>query len=380
MYVAAPPDVICDVVLLSWNSPEKLRACIEGLLTHTYISSRLIIVDNASAPDVRAWLATVKPRGSVHAIEVIQNERNEGFSRGMNRGIQASRAPYVCLLNNDTVPAPGWLARTIEVAERHQDIGILNPDSNTFGTRPPEGMSLPDYSKLVEPRRGQFVEVGSCIGFCMLIKRSVLERVGLLDDTIGPFFYEDEDYCVRAQQAGFRCVVVPSAYVYHAEHHSVDQLPQREAIYQASRRRFMEKWGRSLRVAYCLQQRLEPGSPLLHQVLQRAVGWARQRASVRVFFQSEAMKDHASWFASVGMIPHMDVMLYPSLRRIAPSLRNLAMILKRRKKPYDLIVTDDEPFALALQSWRWMHHADVTVDSAEEQLRTLWTKRSRSPL
>lgn len=374
---SAAPDVQVDVVLLSWNSMEQLRACIDGMMDHTYIPSRLIIVDNASEPEVRAMLATIKPQGSIQAVQVIQNERNEGFSRGMNAGIQASRAPFVCLLNNDTVPAPGWLARMIEVADQHEDIGILNPDSNTFGTHVPPGMTLPDYAKLLEPRRGEFLEAGTCVGFCLLIKRAVVERIGLLDESIGPFFYEDEDYGVRALEAGFRSVVVPSAYVYHVEHHSVNHLPEREAIYQASRRRFREKWGKSLRVAYCPTRRLPFGSPELQEALTRAIGWARRRATVRMMFNpADESADTGSWFRSVGLTPHLDVQLQAISGR-GVGLRMLRRIVSRRKKRYDLIVTDHGSLAQVLRGWAWLHGADVVLESDTVRLQERWNTRSR---
>ena len=80
-----------------------------------------------TAADVRAFLATVRPQGAIQEVSLLQNEANEGFPKGMNRGIRASSAPYVCLLNNDLVVGPGWLTRMLAVAEAHPEVGVLNP-------------------------------------------------------------------------------------------------------------------------------------------------------------------------------------------------------------------------------------------------------------
>src|SRR3989338_7852427 len=129
-----PP--ICDLVLLSWNHLEETRPCLESLLAATRVPCRLLIVENGSEEDVRAFLAEVKPRGAIQEVVVLQNERNEGFPRGMNRGIRASTAPFVCLLNNDLRFTVGWLQEMINVAGSHPTIGVVNPESNTFGNRP----------------------------------------------------------------------------------------------------------------------------------------------------------------------------------------------------------------------------------------------------
>ena len=133
---------VCDLILLSWNQLEQTQLCLETLFTHTSVPCRLFIVDNGSRPDVRAFLAGVAPRGAIREVTLLQNETNEGFPKGMNRGLAASTAPFVCLLNNDLRFAPGWLEEMLEVARAHPEIGVINPESNTFGHYPPVGVSL----------------------------------------------------------------------------------------------------------------------------------------------------------------------------------------------------------------------------------------------
>ena len=223
---------LCDLVLLSWNHLEETQACLESLLDCTRVPCRLFIVDNGSEENVRTFLSAVKPRGAIQEVAVLQNDTNEGFPRGMNRGIQLSRAPYVCLLNNDLRFTVGWLQEMIEVAKANPSVGVINPKSSTFGDYPARGQSLQDYANTLRAFQGQYVEVGMCIGFCMLMKREVLDRVGGLSEEVERIFFEDEDFSMRAQRAGYHCVVAWGSYVYHAEHRTVRKMPEREALFQ----------------------------------------------------------------------------------------------------------------------------------------------------
>ncbi|HBH96921.1 MAG TPA: hypothetical protein DDX89_03900, partial [Candidatus Omnitrophica bacterium] len=201
-------SIVCDLVLLSWNHLEATQPCLTSLFEHTDVPSRLCIVDNGSEPNVRQFLHGVQPRGAIREVVVLQNETNEGFPNGMNRGMRASQAPYVCLLNNDLIFTPGWLSRMLNVAARHPELGVLNPTSSTFGNHPPRGVSLNDYAERLAANGDRYVEVGVCIGFCLLITREVIHRIGYLSAEVERAFFEDEDYSMRAQAAGFRCVVV----------------------------------------------------------------------------------------------------------------------------------------------------------------------------
>ena len=238
------PEPVCDLILLSWNGLEELTPCLESLFRCTDVPCRLLVVDNASEEPVRAYLRTLAPRGAIVDVRLLQNETNDGFPKGMNRGLRASQAPSVCLLNNDLIFTDGWLSEMLAVAALDPAIGLINPMSSTLGHRPPEGMTLDAYAAGRRHLRGRYVESNRCSGFCLLITRPLLDRIGMLSEEVDRFFFEDEDYCARAQQAKFQGVVAVGAYVYHAEHRSVRLVPEREAIFQRNRRWCYRKWGR----------------------------------------------------------------------------------------------------------------------------------------
>ena len=373
---ATQPGVVCDLVLLSWNHLEETQPCLESLLATTRVPCRLLIVDNGSAEAVRAFLAAVKPRGAITEIVVLQNETNEGFPRGMNRGIEASLAPYVCLLNNDLRFTIGWLQELIDVARAHADVGVVNPTSSTFGNYPPRGMSLQQYADGLRRFHGDYTEVGMCIGFCMLITREVLKRIGGLNEEVERIFFEDEDFCMRAQRAGYRCVVAKGAYVYHAEHQTVSKMPEREALFARNQRWCHERWGRWVRVAWPRFEPVVPGSPELRAWLERLLKAARRRTHVYVFCPTPRGVDKAALFRSVRLIPHADIHWHPVPRRLA-RWAALGGILKRRKKPYDVVVSPDTAWGRRLQGLRWWHRATVVPESDEAALTAEWQRRAR---
>ena len=364
-------EIVCDLVLLSWNHLDETRPCLESLLSATRIPCRLFIVDNGSESDVRAFLASVKPRGAIREVLVLQNDTNEGFPRGMNRGMRASTAPFVGLLNNDLRFTIGWLREMLSVAQAHPAIGVVNPASSTFGDHPPRGMSFQAYADSRHALRGQWTEVGMCTGFCMLIKREVLDRIGLLSEEVERIFFEDEDFSMRAQQAGSLCVVAEGAYVYHAEHRSVRRLPEREALFARNQRWCHQKWGRWVRVAWPRFAPIAPGSEELRVWLERLVRWARRRTHVYVYAPMPPGMRRNDLFQSVGLRPHADVLWRPVPASLAP-WASAGLILTRRKKPFDIIVAPEKPWSRYLRRLAWWHRATVIPEDDDTQLTSQW--------
>ena len=372
------PEPRCDLILLSWNHLEETQPCLESLFRTTDVPCRLFIVDNGSEPAVREFLRSVRPQGAIQEVGLLQNETNEGFPRGMNRGLGASRAPYVCLLNNDLVFATGWLSRMLEVADAHPELGILNPESSTFGHHPPRGLSLEAYAGTLAAKRGLYVEVGMCIGFCMLIRRELIERIGVLTEEVERIFFEDEDYGMRAQEHGFRCVVVSSAYVHHAEHRTVKRMEERQRLFQRNQRWCEAKWGRWLRIAYPRFTEARPGTQELRAWLEQLIRLARRRAQVYVYCPATDGVTNEELFRSVGMVPHVDVCWHTLPRRLTRVAAGLA-ILKRQKKRFDAIVAPDERWAAVMRRLGWAHRSRVIPVSDTEALEGLWQGRSLSP-
>ncbi|MBD3296201.1 MAG: glycosyltransferase, partial [Candidatus Omnitrophica bacterium] len=238
----------CDIVLLSYESPRLLRECVESVLEHTRVRSRLIIVDNGSRdPGVASYLNAVHGNDRV-SVEKVFSEENAGFAAGMNKGLRLADAPYICWLNNDCVVTEGWLEEMIKVASAADNIGLVNPQSNTFGSDPDTGATVNDHAALLKSKSGSYVETGHVIGFACLMKKELLDRIGYLDEGYEGVCYEDTDYSLRAAEAGYIPVVAEAAYVLHREQASRKDLPGKEEIYRKNRLKLEKKWGKLFRL------------------------------------------------------------------------------------------------------------------------------------
>ena len=236
----------CDIVLLSWNNTHLIKKCVESIFENTRLPCHLIIVDNNSKPETRDYLKTLESTDTVK-VTLDFNDKNEGFSKGMNRGLRKVTAPYACILNNDTEVTRGWLNRSIEILEKNPHIGVMNPQSNIFGVP-----YTKDVAEKIETQN-TFKEMGMCIGFCMFIRKDVIEKIGYLDAESYPgYFFEDSDYSKRVKKAGYICALAQNAYVYHQEHQSVNKLSTKEELFKQNQKNFYAKWGKPKRILVAL--------------------------------------------------------------------------------------------------------------------------------
>ena len=222
------------VVVLNWSLKDDLAECLASLERMSCPDAGVVVVDNASDDG-----SVEMVRARFPAVPLIVNEHNLGFAGGNNVGLRyalGQGAEWVFLLNNDTVVAPDMLVRLVDVMLAEPSLGILGPKilyhktKNRvwyLGHRMSRWLPVP---RRVNPRLGErsgepaWFEVDYVSGCGMLIRREVLDEVGLLDE--GLFMhYEDADYCRRAQEAGYRLACVPGARMWH----KVSQSSRREA-------------------------------------------------------------------------------------------------------------------------------------------------------
>jgi len=216
----ADPEV--SLILPVHSQPELTAACVRAIVTTATVPYELIIVDDtatASTKDVVARIA---------GATVLVNDQNAGYTRSLNRGAEQARGEFVVLLNDDTVPQPGWLEAMVARARSSEDIGVVVPmylavegdlkeagsiiwrdgSAGNFGRGDPDV----DRSRYAYARD---VDYGS--GACLLIRAKLLRRVGGLDERFSPAYYEDVDICFAAREAGSRVVYEPRARVVHVE-------------------------------------------------------------------------------------------------------------------------------------------------------------------
>ncbi len=347
----------CDLILPVWNQLAYTQECIGSLFNTVDVPSRLIVVDNGSNDGTAEYLKQLSPPPLLK-IEVVSNASNLGYGKAVNQGLKMADAQFVCILNNDTVFGSQWLSTMIDIAYRDNRVGVVNPESSTFGLRPAKGQTVEELAQTLAPRRRDYEELGNAIGFCMLIKRDVLRQAGLFDDTFLTAFFEDTDYCMRAKRAGYICVKACGAYVYHHEHKTVEAIPDREKLFAENRLKYEQKWGRILRV---LCPYVFKGREQLRDSLFDLMALARNECYVdMLFFSRKETVDDV--FRYAGLRPHANIR--PVLCGGGGFLRTMMQILRKRKKPYDLLLCNDLDLAHAFSRLHWLHRLPIYMQRA----------------
>lgn len=213
-----------DIIVPVYNGLEELKQCVNSILENTDLTlHRLLIVDDKS-PDknVLAYLETIHHPG----IVLLKNEVNLGFSASVNKGMEYSHRDVI-LLNSDTLVTKGWVEKIIECAYSSRSIASVTPLSNaaTLCSVPeflkdnplPQGMSAQDMADLVERcSLRRYPKISVAVGFCMFIKREVIEKIGLFDaEAFEKGYGEENDFCYRAEKEGYIHVMCDDTFIYH---------------------------------------------------------------------------------------------------------------------------------------------------------------------
>lgn len=248
-----------SIILVSWNTAGLLAKCLASIYTHSPGSQvEIIVVDNASTDDSAAMVRTQFPD-----VRLIANDDNIGFAPANNQAIRQSSGDYILLLNPDTEIKPGALETLLEFMEDHPHVGAVGPHTfNPDGTLQTSCYPLPTLTRevwrlfhldtirpygsyrMADWSLDQAHPVETLLGACLLIRREVLDQVGLLDEQY--FIYSEEiDLCYRIQQAGWSLYWVPQAQIIHYGGQSTQQVAAEMFIhlYQSKLRYFRKHHG-----------------------------------------------------------------------------------------------------------------------------------------
>ncbi len=224
-----PADVRVDVVIPVYRGLDATRRCLRSLLRDPKPGfrgplHRIVVIDDASPePALSRYLDRLAARRFIH---LLRNPTNLGFVASVNRGIAEAGARDVVLLNSDTEVPAGWLSRLAGQAYSHARVATVSPFSNnaTLCSYPAvEGGPLPFGETLARidaaclaANAGRSVTVPTTVGFCMYLRRDALDELGAFDaETFGRGYGEENDYCMRANAAGWRHLLACDLFVYH---------------------------------------------------------------------------------------------------------------------------------------------------------------------
>ena len=240
-----PLQDLVSIIIPTLNGLQYTKACIDSIRRRTIHPCEIIVVDNGSTD------GTVEFLRSQSDVKLIANGENRGYPAACNQGINASTAPYALLMNNDVVVTDGWLHRMFAGFFASPDAGLIGPrtgDSAGFQQVESPGYSSPEEleefaEKLRQSSVRQFREVNYITGFCMLIDRRVIDKIGLLDERFGLGNYEDQDFCRRALKAGFKAFVANEVFVHHFGSRSfLENNFDYGEILEENRRKYELKW------------------------------------------------------------------------------------------------------------------------------------------
>ncbi len=216
-----PPGKLVSIVILAHNQLRDTQRCLASIEKQTPVEHELILVDNGSTDGTGQFFRTYAAKHS--RARVILNRANLGFSAGNNQALACARGDFILLLNNDTIVTPGWLEHLTAAFLLYPDCGLAGPVSNSVSG--PQLVSSANYSSLEELPRfaaqwnathaGQAAETARLVGFCLMFRRAVLEKLGALDPQFGSGNFEDDDFCLRGSLAGFKLRIVLDSFVHH---------------------------------------------------------------------------------------------------------------------------------------------------------------------
>ena len=230
-----PNNLKIAVIIVNYNASYHLKACVDSL-EKCPLEKEIVVVDNASADD------SLVPLAAMPSVRIIRNTSNLGFATACNQGVNSTTAPVLLFLNPDCTFKPAALVNLMDVLLQGPQVGMVGgllvnlDDSEQPGGRRAiptpwrsfvRGFGLShlakrwpklfyDFHMHKEPLPTEPIEVEAISGACMMVRRDVMQDVGLWDE--GYFLHcEDLDWCMRFRQKGWKIMFVPSAKITHAQ-------------------------------------------------------------------------------------------------------------------------------------------------------------------
>ncbi len=211
------------IIVLNYNGGHRLLSCLRSLERLDYPHKEIFVIDNDSGDDSLALAEARFPH-----VVFLHNKKNEGFSKGMNQGMRLALkrgAEWAWIFNNDAEADPQALSSLMSVARSDPRAGLISPTIyETTTKRLWFAKGKLDFFRMravhIPPTAKELASVAYpsefLTGCALLIGKKTIDAIGYLDERFF-LYYEDADYSLRAASAGFSCLVVPEAKVFHSE-------------------------------------------------------------------------------------------------------------------------------------------------------------------
>lgn len=221
------------VVVPVHNAPQETRACIESIKKNKHDGLSLLLIDDGSADETKQILKIFSEKNKSW-VKLIRHNHAKGYTLSVNEGFKVSSTDMTIILNSDTIVTKDWAQKIADVMFSSQGVGIVGPlssaashqsvpniksrDGQTAINELPKNKTPEDMNKYAEQWSydNLFPRVPLVHGFCIAVKKEVIEKIGTFDEKLFPRGYgEENDFCFRATNAGFNLAVATNTYVFH---------------------------------------------------------------------------------------------------------------------------------------------------------------------
>lgn len=217
-------DYLVDIIIPIYNAYDDLIECINSInIAKTNFNYRVILInDNSTDNRIENFLQNLM----INNYIILNNKVNLGFVKTVNKGMKYS-SNDVILLNSDTIVTDYWIDRLVEKGYSNPYIATVTPYTNngTICSIPkflndnniPDGYTANEYANLIERISiRKFIEIPTAVGFCMFIKREVLEKIGYFDEeNFSKGYGEENEFCMRAKYKGYIHVICDNCFIQH---------------------------------------------------------------------------------------------------------------------------------------------------------------------
>lgn len=235
---------LVSIIIANWNGGEVFKNCLRSIKTINYPRWELIIVDNGSIDGSDQFAKKIIPQ--TH-LKLIKNNQNLGFALANNQGYEKAEGKYLLLLNNDTVIDPNFLTLLIQEIESDKSIGIIQPKIyvldqkdhlDNIGSYLTITGFLQHIGYLARDSEDFNKEryIFSSKGACMLIRKKIVDQIGLFDSDFGTYF-EETDFCWRVWLIGYRVLFFPKSKIFHKIGFTSKKQDQSFIFYHSSKNR-----------------------------------------------------------------------------------------------------------------------------------------------
>ncbi len=277
-----------DVVVPIYNAYDELLVCLHSVLRHQDIYRVLLLDDCSTDGRVKALLRALSEHEQ-EGFRIEENSQNIGYLKTVNKGMRLVESDVI-LLNTDTVVTSGWARKMRACAYSEDRIATVTPFTNNGGmcsipeflknNEIPEGFTVDSFAECVEKcSRNCYPELVTAVGFCMYVRRNIIDEIGYFDEvTFEKGYGEEVDFSFRAKGRGYKNVLCDNTFVFHKGRASF--LETQDALLEKNNKLVAEKYP-DLWMAIALFERSNPLKGLHDELKAEMRVWNAQSLSGR---------------------------------------------------------------------------------------------------